>query len=152
MKFSPFGKDKASVEADLDITPFLSLMVVLIPVLLVSVKFSLLAQYDVHSEPQQNVVAVQNSKPSVAPYRLKITRNDFKLTQGRHLLLDAGLDDRKALVEDIENVIAGLKSKAPLYIQLEATHSYQSMVSLLDILHQHEAVFSSVSIDVKENV
>lgn len=157
MKFSPFKQHRAPADADLDITPFLSLMVVLIPVLLVSVKFSLLAQYDVHSEPllpqQEMVVQTHDESASAPPYRLVVTEEALTLTQGETTHFEwQGLSERKALVSAFTEAINELNIQAPLYIQLQATHSYQDMVSLLDVLHQHESVFSSVSITVKEGL
>ncbi|MCG9702274.1 biopolymer transporter ExbD [Vibrio natriegens] len=157
MKFSPFKQNHTSADADLDITPFLSLMVVLIPVLLVSVKFSLLAQYDVHSEPllpqQETVVQTHDASASVPPYRLVVKGDALTLFQGKKAHFEwQGFSEREALVSAFTKAIDELQIQAPLYIQLQATHSYQDMVSLLDVLHQHESVFSSVSITVKEGL
>ncbi|EHK2924763.1 biopolymer transporter ExbD [Vibrio parahaemolyticus] len=157
MKLSPFRQKKATADADLDITPFLSLMVVLIPVLLVSVKFSLLAQYDVHSEPllpQSDVVTqAHDQSASAPPYRLVVTEDALTLYQGKKAHFEwQGLSERDALVSAFSEAINALDIQAPLFIQLQATHSYQEMVSLLDVLHQHQSVFSSVSVDVKEGL
>ncbi|MCD1416904.1 biopolymer transporter ExbD [Vibrio parahaemolyticus] len=157
MKFSPFKQQHTTADVDLDITPFLSLMVVLIPVLLVSVKFSLLAQYDVHSEPlqlpQEEVAQMHDESASAQPYRLEVKEDVLTLSQGEVTYFEwQGLSEREALVSAFTEAINELDVKAQLFIQLQATHSYQDMVSLLDMLHQHEAVFSSVSITVKEGV
>ncbi|EJG1885667.1 biopolymer transporter ExbD [Vibrio parahaemolyticus] len=152
MKFLPFKRSTEARETDLNITPFLSLMVVLIPVLLVSVKFSLLAQYDVHTSGAQSE-QVQTQDPLILPYRLRITPQDLTLFQGEaSLLVVDDLTDREAVAKALSSVIEGLSDKAPLAIELEANASYQEMVGLLDVLHQYDAVFSSVSIDVKEGV
>ncbi|EHH1078758.1 hypothetical protein J7I01_004452 [Vibrio parahaemolyticus] len=157
MKFSPFKQKKTTEDVDLDITPFLSLMVVLIPVLLISVKFSLLAQYDVHSEPllpqQEEVSQSHDESASAPPYRLVVTENALALYQGEDTRFEwQDLAKRETLVTAFNEAISALDIQAPLFIQLQATHSYQDMVSLLDVLHQHKSVFSSVAIDVKEGL
>ncbi len=150
MKLNPFQKGAGAEDADIDITPFMSLMVVLIPVLLVSVKFSVLAQYDVHS----NVVsppAVSADAPIPVAYRLVITEQSLALTQGEQTLFSGELTQLADWLPAFQQRLLTLTDKAPLLVSLQAPHSYQKIVSLLDILHQPGLAFSSVSVDVHED-
>ncbi|MGF1803972.1 biopolymer transporter ExbD [Aliivibrio sifiae] len=152
MKLNPFQKKPSISDTDLNITPFLSLMVVLIPVLLVSAKFSLLAQYDIYSN-DVGVAPTEHVQKEIVPYRLVITTDTVMLYQGgRSLFAGSLITSRAALLQDFKEKMGELSESAPLSIQIKTPLSYQDMVGLLDIIHQSNSVFSSVSVAVKEGV
>lgn len=149
MKNNPFHKKALENATDLNITPFLSLMVVLIPVLLVSAKFSLLAHYDVYAQPDQ-VVSSSSGLKTAPPYMLRVTGQELILLQGRKTLFRHGVADRASLISALTAHLYSLSDSAPLSISLEASYSYQYIVELFDLLAPYDEVFTSISMDVKE--
>lgn len=149
MKNNPFHKKASGNETDLNITPFLSLMVVLIPVLLVSAKFSLLAHYDVYAQPDP-VVSSSSEPRTVTPYLLRVTSQELILLQADKTLFRHEVADRASLISALTAHLHGLSESAPLSISLEASYSYQDIVGLFDLLAPYDEVFSSISMDVKE--
>ncbi|EHK6028631.1 hypothetical protein C4G95_RS23025 [Vibrio parahaemolyticus] len=145
MKSNPFNRKASESDADLNITPFLSLMVVLIPVLLVSAKFSLLAHYDVFSRGNDLF-----AKESAAPYVLNVTDHDVVLSRGELVLFEHEVDDKAALVTALTVHLQALSTPAPLLISLEASYSYQEVVGLFDVFSPFYHVFPSISVRVEE--
>ncbi len=152
MKLNPFRKESSEDVADIDITPFLSLMVVLIPVLLVSVKFTVLAQYDIHSNLASSTVATEQSSTSSSFYRLSISERQLVLHYDGKPLFSETLNVEKNWREQLQKMLDVLTDKAPLVIELKASHSYQLMIDLLDVVNQKDQVFSSVSVDVEDHL
>ncbi|ALR95750.1 hypothetical protein [Vibrio alginolyticus] len=145
MILNPFNRKASENDTDLNITPFLSLMVVLIPVLLVSAKFSLLAHYDVYSRADDLFV-----NEAVAPYVLKVTEHDVLLSRGDSVLFKHDVADRAALALALTTHVQALSTPAPLSISLEASYSYQEIVGLFDVLSPFYQVFPSISVRVEE--
>ncbi len=145
MKSNPFNRKALENSTELNITPFLSLMVVLIPVLLVSAKFSLLAHYDVYSRAN-DVFA----KEAAAPYVLQVTDSDVLLSRGESVLFGHDVADRAGLVSALRVYLQALSTPAPLTVSLEASYSYQEIVGLFDVLSPFYEVFPSISVRVEE--
>lgn len=145
MKSNPFNRKASENDTELNITPLLSLMVVLIPVLLVSSNFSLLAHYDVYSRPNDLFV-----KEAAAPYVLKVTDHDVLLSRGELVLFEHEVTDRAALVSALRTYLQALSTPAPLSVSLEASYSYQEIVGLFDVLSPFYEVFPSISVRVEE--
>ena len=149
MKNNPFHIKAPLNEVDLNITPFLSLMVVLIPVLLVGAKFSLLAHYEVYTQPNP-VVSSSSKLRTVAPYLLRVTSHELILSQAEKILFRHEVADRATLTSALTARLNGLSEPASLSISLEAPYSHQDVVELFDLLAPYDEVFSSISIDIKE--
>lgn len=138
---TPFNKKASETEVDLNITPFLSLMVVLIPVLLISAKFSLLAHYDVYSRTDD--VSIQ---ASTVPYMLQVKEHQVLLSRGEQKLFQHDVVDRESFSAALTAYLQTLSEPAPLSISLDASHSYQDIVGLFDALAPFYKVFSSMSV------
>ncbi len=145
MKSNPFNRKASGSDTDLNITPFLSLMVVLIPVLLVSAKFSLLAHYDVYSRANDAFV-----KEAAAPYVLRVMDNEVLLSRGETVLFEHEVADKAALVSALTVYLQALSISAPLTVSLEASYSYQDIVGLFDVLSPFYEIFPSISVRVEE--
>ncbi len=145
MKSDPFNRKASENGTELNITPFLSLMVVLIPVLLVSAKFSLLAHYDVYSRANDAFV-----KEAAAPYVLRVTDSDVLLSRGESVLFEHEVTDKAVLVSALRMHLQALSTSAPLTVSLEASYSYQEIVGLFDVLSPFYEVFPSISVRVEE--
>lgn len=149
MKINPFQNKAFVDEADLNITPFLSLMVVLIPVLLVSAKFSLLAQYNVYQQPESALEEFAESN-TLTPYLLRITEDELVLSQGETQLFQHEIADRMALKQALHQFLQTLSEPTPLQISLESVYTYQDVVGLLDVIHSFSSKFLSISMNVAE--
>ncbi|MFA0000188.1 hypothetical protein [Vibrio sp. 10N.261.46.A3] len=149
MKNNLLQRKASGNETDLNITPFLSLMVVLIPVLLVSARFSLFAQYEVYAQPNSSVSSSSQLR-SIAPYLLRVTDTEFILLQDGKVLFRHEVADRASLISTLTGRLNSLSESAPLSISLEASYSHQDIVGLFDLLAPYAEVFSSVSMDVKD--
>ncbi|HGZ7315112.1 TPA: hypothetical protein ACOL2D_004545 [Vibrio parahaemolyticus] len=146
MKTNPFNRKASENSTELNITPFLSLMVVLIPVLLVSAKFSLLAHYDVYSRAN-DVFA----KEAAAPYVLRVTGSEVLLSRGESVLFEHEVADKAVLVSALRMHLQTLSTSAPLTVSLESSYSYQEIVGLFDVLSPFYVVFPSISVRVEES-
>jgi len=145
MRLVPLNRRASENDSELNITPFLSLMVVLIPVLLVSAKFSLLAHYDVYSRTN-DVFA----KEAVAPYVLRVTDAEVLLSRDKAVLFEHEVADKTSLVSALTAHLQTLSTSAPLLISLEASYSYQEIVGLFDVLSPFYQVFPSISVRMAE--
>lgn len=144
MKSNPFNRKASENGTELNITPFLSLMVVLIPVLLVSAKFSLLAHYDVYSRANDVF-----SKEGATPYVLRVTDSDVLLSRGESVLFVHEVADKEVLVSALRMHFQTLSTPAPLTVSLESSYSYQEIVGLFDVLSPFFKVFPSISVRVE---
>ncbi|WP_298771142.1 biopolymer transporter ExbD [uncultured Shewanella sp.] len=139
---------------ELDITPFMSLMIVLIPVLLISLKFTLLANYDIsNNTPPQNVTKQKsNTDKKMILYRLLVKKDKALLQQNSRILFEVGIEDKDAIEHQLLNLLENQKAKPSIVLDIESDHSYQTIVNLLDMLNQHGDKFSSISLSVKEGL
>lgn len=129
-------------EADLDITPFLNLMIVLVPVLLLNMVFahtrilelnfpdSITAGESQEEELQLQVIILDN-RLVVADNKGGIIRRIAK-TEGEH--------DFKALSELMQQVKARLPDKKDVTLMARKDTSYQVLVSVMDSVRSFEAV------------
>ncbi|MFA1562799.1 biopolymer transporter ExbD [Aliivibrio fischeri] len=153
MKNTIYKKKLVSSTNDLDVTPFLSLMVVLIPVLLLMVKFNLLGEYDMNTSFPSSKESLNNSLSvnELKNYKLIIRKNIIILKQDNtdkpiissHNSLESKLDDEFNKL-DIHSI--------SLHLQIETKYSYQDMVKLLDIINMYKDKLNSLSISTKSVV
>ncbi|HFK4418717.1 TPA: biopolymer transporter ExbD [Vibrio parahaemolyticus] len=139
---------KLKPDVELDITPFLSLMVVLIPVLLISAKFTIFAEYTLHSGssvPQEVKGANELTQP---PFKILVSTDEISLYQGDKMLLSAPLKKIGTFSDSLDDVLSDKKISAPLVIDLMTDVSYQKIVDILDIANLHPDNFSAVSVTV----
>ncbi len=150
MKSSIFNKMalKLKPDVELDITPFLSLMVVLIPVLLISAKFTILAEYTLHSGSSVSQEVKGANELSQPPFKMLVRTDEIRLYQGNKALLSAPLAEMDHLSDSLDDVLSDKKVAAPLVIDLKADVSYQKIVDILDIANLHPDNFSAVSVTV----
>lgn len=145
-----------SVVNDLDVTPFLSLMVVLIPVLLIMVNFTVLSDYNMQVYSQSQSLSHQKQQAKLAThhfYRLVIYKNEAVLKEENKdkSLFRSALDG--SLANKLNNVFGEVdKQSISLIVDVEAIHTYQKMVLLFDVLNTYKDKISSMSIFVKDGL
>lgn len=150
MKTSMFNKMalKLKPDVELDITPFLSLMVVLIPVLLISAKFTIFAEYTLHSDSPVSQEVKGTNELTQPPFKMLVSTDEIRLYQGDKVLLSTPLKKIGTFSDSLDDVLSDKKVPAPLVIDLMTDVSYQKVVDILDIANLHPDNFSAVSVTV----
>lgn len=144
---------RRSVDAtELNITPFMNLMVVLIPFLLSGVVFSRLAILEMKLPTTQNEAAV--SKREKEPFRLVVTLREKGVT-----VLGSDIDrtrfPKKESVYELEGLselLMQVKAKHPgenaLILLSEPEIPYEALIAVMDACREKEgrALFPEISI------
>jgi biopolymer transport protein ExbD len=141
-----FLNKKSRSEPNIDVTAFMSLMIVLIPVLLINIQFELFAQYDIYTKPNQTVVNNINSKTK--PLILIIDSNAVTLTQGDKKLLSVSNKDKELLKPKLSDAFNKLTTKSNITVKIKTKYIYQDMVNLMDFVNQFKDKFNSVDVKV----
>ncbi len=137
-------------DADLDVTPFLSFMVVLIPVLLLLVRFSTIDAYDISTatlNEQDSSIASPLNYESLK-FSLIIKDNRYYLKNDKVDLLDGVLTSVVSL-QKISKYINGTNANIDLNIVVEPNLKYMEVVNILDFLNEAKEKISSLSISVR---
>jgi biopolymer transport protein ExbD len=144
-------KRRNTEDADLDVTSFMNLMIILVPVLLMGMVLSRitvldlklpdLADSSIPSEepPQQLEVIIREDKFEVNyPSGVKLKWVE-KTEQGEYdyALLSDVLQETKRLLED-----KGIQKK-DIYLLSESTTNYQTIISTMDTIRSFKAVVAA---------
>ncbi len=137
---------------ELNITPFMNLMVVLIPFLLSGIVFSRLAVLEMKLPASQNEAAA--SKPAKDPFRLVVTLRKQGLT-----VLGTGIDrvqfPRKQSLYELEglsDLLVKVKARHPkesaLILLSEPEIPYEALIAVMDACREKagELLFPDISI------
>lgn len=137
--------------ADLDITAFMNLMIVLVPVLLLGMVFSQIRMIDLDfpgdstdqpldSEHLQLVV-------TLLPEGLEVRDSERGLL--RALPLVAGAQDFGGLRETLRAVKARLPDKTDVVLEVAAEMDYQTLVHTMDTVRSYPAVVAASVVDAE---
>jgi biopolymer transport protein ExbD len=150
------AKRREIEEADLEITAFMNLMIVLVPVLLMSMVFSHIsilklnlpdltglvtpsAERDMHLE----VVLRKSSIEVYFPSGVLVKTIDARETKGDEKL------DYATLSLVLQEIKRQVKDKSDVLLLSEADVSYQSLVSTMDTVRGFRTVVAASAVDVE---
>jgi biopolymer transport protein ExbD len=151
-----FAKRRELEEADLDITPFMNLMIVLVPVLLISMVFShitilqlnlpdLTGQVTPSAERnrQLEVVLRKSGFEVYFPSGVLIKTIDARKTDNGEEL------DYTTLSLVLQEIKKQVKDKSDVLVLSEAEVSYQSLVSTMDTVRAFRTVVATSAVEVE---
>lgn len=134
---------------DIDVTPFMSLMVVLIPILLVSAKFSIFAEYHIDSAPSKGGGGYQQEATESLLIKVD-TQKIVLILEGETpaTLLTVNNREPNEALALLEVFFQKWDKMASVEIHLPGNYAYKGLVQVLDVVNQHKAQFGSVSVKV----
>lgn len=149
-------KRSVTEEADLDITPFMNLMIVLVPVLLISMVFSHITILQLNlpdltgkvtqsaeRNRQLEVVLRKSSFEVYYPSGVLIKTINAKETEDGEKL------DYESLSLVLQEIKKQLKDKSDVLLLSEADVSYQSLVSTMDTVRACRTVVAASAVEVE---
>lgn len=149
-------KRSVTEEADLDITPFMNLMIVLVPVLLISMVFSHITILQLNlpdltgkvtqsaeRNRQLEVVLRKSSFEVYYPSGVLIKTINAKETEDGEKL------DYESLSLVLQEIKRQLKDKSDVLLLSEADVSYQSLVSTMDTVRAFRTVVAASAVEVE---
>ena len=149
-------KRRVIEEADLDITPFMNLMIVLVPVLLISMVFSHITILQLNLPDltgsvtpsaelnrQLEVVLRKSSFEVYYPSGVLIKTINAKETEDGEKL------DYETLSLVLQEIKRQLKDKSDVLLLSEADVSYQSLVSTMDTVRAFRTIVAASSVEVE---
>ena len=149
-------KRSVTEEADLDITPFMNLMIVLVPVLLISMVFSHITILQLNlpdltgkvtqsaeRNRQLEVVLRKSSFEVYYPSGVLIKTINAKETEDGEKL------DYESLSLVLQEIKRQLKDKSDVLLLSEADVSYQSLVSTMDTVRACRTVIAASAVEVE---
>jgi biopolymer transport protein ExbD len=152
-------KHRHKPEAELDITSFMNLMIVLVPVLLLSMVFSHITVLDLKLP---DLAADPSSAPETPDqYTLEVViyPQGFVINQpaGRKLrsiaLLETGAQDYQTLSDILQAVKARLvdlgQEKRDIVVLSQKDTDYQTLVSVMDTVRSFKAVVAANEVDAE---
>ena len=148
---------RAKEEADLDITSFMNLMIILVPVLLMSMVFSHITVLDLklpdlapnsaNENPEQNeaLEVVIHPDKLVVNYPAGAPLKTVPMVDGKHdyTLLSNILQEIKRQLAD-----AG-KEKRDIFILSQDNTDYQTIVTTMDTVRSYQAVVAASLVDAE---
>lgn len=151
-------KHKHQQEAELDITSFMNLMIVLVPVLLLSMVFSHITVLDLKLPDLAADSSSTPDKPDQYSLELVIYKEGFVINQpaGRRLRAiplskDTGEYDFKVLSETLQAIKARLEElseeKRDIVVLSQKDTDYQTLVSVMDTARSFKAVVAANEVD-----
>jgi biopolymer transport protein ExbD len=149
-------KRRVNEEADLDITPFMNLMIVLVPVLLISMVFSHITILQLNLPDltgsvtpsaelnrQLEVVLRKSSFEVYYPSGVLIKTINAKETEDGEKL------DYETLSLVLQEIKRQLKDKSDVLLLSEADVSYQSLVSTMDTVRAFRTIVAASAVEVE---
>ncbi|MEC4677712.1 MAG: biopolymer transporter ExbD [Nitrospirota bacterium] len=146
-------KGRRSIDAtELNITPFMNLMVVLIPFLLSGVVFSRLAILEMKLPTSQTQAAASNSAKD--PFRLVVTLRQNGVTVLGSDIKRAQFPKKESVyaLEGLSDLLEQVKAKHPeesaLILLSEPEIPYEALIAVMDACREKEgqALFPDISI------
>jgi biopolymer transport protein ExbD len=151
-----FSKRRELEEAELEITPFMNLMIVLVPVLLMSMVFSHITILQLNlpdltgsvtqsaeKNRQLEVVLRKSSLEVYFPSGVLIKRIDAKETDDGEKL---DYDTLSLVLQEIKKQV---KDKSDVLVLSEPAVSYQSLVSTMDTVRGFTTVVAASAVEVE---
>ncbi|MGD2137117.1 MAG: biopolymer transporter ExbD [Gammaproteobacteria bacterium] len=151
-----FAKRRELEEADLDITPFMNLMIVLVPVLLISMVFSHITilklnlpdltgavTHSAERNRQLEVVLRKSSLEVYFPSGVLIKKIEARETDAGEKL------DYETLSLVLQEIKKQVRDKSDALLLSEADVSYQSLVSTMDTVRAFRTVVATSAVEVE---
>ncbi|HEY7772999.1 MAG TPA: biopolymer transporter ExbD [Marinagarivorans sp.] len=148
---------RAKEEADLDITSFMNLMIILVPVLLMSMVFSHITVLDLklpdlapnsaNDDPQQNeaLEVVIHPDKLVVNYPAGAPLKTVAQKDGEH-----DYEMLSTVLQEIKRQLAEKgKEKRDIFILSQKNTDYQTIVSTMDTVRSYEAVVVASVVDAE---
>lgn len=151
-----YTKRRVLEEADLDITPFMNLMIVLVPVLLVSMVFSHITILQLNLPDLTG--SVTPSEERNRQLEVVLRKSGFEVYYPSGVLIktieareteDGGELDYETLSLVLQEIKKQLKDKSDVLLLSEADVSYQSLVSTMDTVRAFRTVVATSAVEVE---
>ncbi|MGQ9427009.1 ExbD/TolR family protein [Gilvimarinus sp. F26214L] len=150
-------KHKPADEADLDITSFMNLMIVLVPVLLLSITFTQITVHEIklpdltggsfasdESQAQLEVVVKEDGFQVFYPNRKSLIK-ELPLVE-----TETGMTyDFTALSEVMQEVKSQLSDRRDIVLLANQALDYQSLVSTMDAVKSYRTVLAASVVEVE---
>ncbi len=142
-------------EAELDITSFMNLMIVLVPVLLLNMVFSHITVLDIQL-PEAAAAAANSDQPQQLELVLRSDKLELFYPSGQPLTQlphQDGKPDFSGLSEYLQRLKQTLqqkgKEKRDIVILMEPQTDYQTLVSAMDAVRSFKAVVAASVVDAE---
>lgn len=142
---------RLNAQADLDITAFLNLMIVLVPVLLLGMVFSQIRMIELNFP---GLAAGQ--APDAENFRLVVTviPAGLEVTDGERGLIEVlpvqeGGQDFQGLSAVLQHIKARLPDKTDVALEVGPDVDYQTLVSVIDAVRSYPAVVAASVVDAE---
>ncbi|MEM9102309.1 MAG: biopolymer transporter ExbD [Pseudomonadota bacterium] len=149
-------KKQATDEADLDVTSFMNLMIVLVPVLLLSLTFSQVTVLEIKlPELSDNVGENQDVPPQL---EVMIANTGYKVFYPENILIQEiplidvdGVKepDTKTLSLVMQELKKQLNDKREVIILSEKNVTYQNLVSTMDAVKSYKTVVAASVVEIE---
>jgi biopolymer transport protein ExbD len=149
-----FAKRRELEEADLNITPFMNLMIVLVPVLLVSMVFSHITVLQLNL-PDLTGSVIQSAEKN-RQLEVVLRKSSFEVYYPSGVLVktiesreteDGETLDYDTLSLVLQEIKKQLKDKSDVLLLSEADISYQSLVSTMDTVRAFRTVVATSAVE-----
>ncbi|MEJ2130546.1 MAG: biopolymer transporter ExbD [Gammaproteobacteria bacterium] len=130
-------------EADLNVTPFMNLMIVLVPVLLLSMVFTHTAVIDLDfpsGGASSNKLDPEKLQLEVHVYDTQLVVSDARGGVIRRLTKKGGQHDFDGLSKVMQEIKRRVPKKRDIIILLEPDTDYQTLVSVMDRVRAYDAI------------
>ena len=129
-------RERREQQAELDVTPFMNLMIVLVPVLLLSMVFTHMAVIDLDfpaggADPKKKLDP-EKLQLEVQVYKSQLVVADARGGVIRRLKKKGGRHDFEGLTKVMKEIKRRAPKKRDIIILLEADTDYQTLVSVMD--------------------
>ncbi|MEZ5557331.1 MAG: biopolymer transporter ExbD [Pseudomonadales bacterium] len=136
-------KHKHQEAADLDVTPFMNLMIVLVPVLLLSMVFTHTTVIDLNFPSGEAAAAAFD--PDTVHLEVVVSHTGFKVADGRggtikSVPMVGGDYDYATLSLVMQELKRRMPDKRDIMVLLEDDISYQTLVSVMDRVRSYATV------------
>ncbi|WP_417531884.1 biopolymer transporter ExbD [Marinobacter lipolyticus] len=142
---------RAASSPELDITAFLNLMIVLVPVLLLGMVFSQIRTIELQFPGMESGEA-----PSAEQLRLVVTIipggievSDSERGVIRTLPLREGEQDFAGLLETLKSIKARVPDKTDVVLEVGPEIDYQTLVTAMDTLRSYPAVVAASKVEAE---
>ncbi|MEM1434724.1 MAG: biopolymer transporter ExbD [Pseudomonadota bacterium] len=129
--------------AELDVTPFMNLMIVLVPVLLLSMVFTHTTVIDLNFPTGEAADGAFN--PDQVHLEVVVAADELRVADGRggvikRLPMIEGQHDYNQLTEVMQELKRRMPEKEDITVLLDATTDYQTLVSVMDRVRSYPTV------------
>ena len=140
-------RERREHNTDLDVTPFMNLMIVLVPVLLLSMVFTHTAVIDLDfpaggADPNK-VLDPDKLQLEVRVYDNQLVVADARGGVIRRLKKKGGVHDFEGLSKVMQEIKRRVPKKRDIIILLEADTDYQTLVSVMDRVRAYDATLGA---------